>query len=552
MTIFKFVVALLALVALLGGCTSSNPRTVDESGRMVSSIEDEIVSPTGSPTPVVSTSSFGISGGTLTAIAMTNIPHRDVHRTVSETLSSRGPGIVYSRLLRLRMNHSIAQPSLLLECDLCESWEMSDPFTYRFHLRPGVLWHDLPPVDGRRLTAEDLAFSYQRQRSHGLPNAPLLFALDTAQAEDELTLKVTLKFPDVDFLLSLADGHSKVVAREAVEAVGGLESGPVVGTGPWVWMLTQEDDSFNFEANLNYFEENIPFLRRLSFKVIPDQDIQLAAFLNGEIDVYDVPSESWSILNAAGLEYETFLSKQSGRGLIIAMNISKFPFDDMRVRRGVFKALSPWAYLEEIWSGHGFVSTGMPVVRESWLLADQEISELVDSLDYAEHRSDNSGVAFDLIVADFGDAYLDQGLRIERDLRSAGFIPNLKVMDPVEYSEHVWNRKDYQLFVGPVPPTSSINSYLFSMLHSEGQWNILAHNDQILNQLIQSQQEAPYDSVQRKEVIQAIQRRLLERAYMVAPVSNGINWALQGNVRGFYPNTALSEYFYWAKVWLSQ
>ena len=47
-----------------------------------------------------------------------------------------------------------------------------------------------------------------------------LLAMKDIQAEGKRTLKVTLQFPDADFLLALADGHSKVVAREAVDVMG--------------------------------------------------------------------------------------------------------------------------------------------------------------------------------------------------------------------------------------------------------------------------------------------------------------------------------------------
>ena len=190
-------------------------------------------------------------------------------------------------------------------------------------------------------------------------------------------------------------------------------------------------------------------------------------------------------------------------------------------------------------------------MEASWLLGRGEMGEFFAGAASAEGGLGRSGVAFDLIIADFGDIYLDQGFRIERDLRNAGFAPSLKVVDPVEYSEQVWQRKDYQIFAGPVPPTSSPNSYLFSILHGGGQWNILVHSDLTLNELIEAQQEAPFSSPQRRDVLRAIQRRLLEQAYMLGSATSGTIWALQDRVRGFYPNTALSEYFYWAKAWLA-
>ena len=74
------------------------------------------------PPSVVSAAPSGTSGGTLTIAATADIPHKDVHQEVQETLTAMGPGLAYSRLLRLRSGRG-DQPNLLLECDLCQNWE---------------------------------------------------------------------------------------------------------------------------------------------------------------------------------------------------------------------------------------------------------------------------------------------------------------------------------------------------------------------------------------------------------------------------------------------
>ena len=37
---------------------------------------------------------------------------------------------------------------------------------------------------------------------------------------------------------------------------------------------------------------------------------------------------------------------------------------------------------------------------------------------------------------------------------------------------------------------------------------------------------------------------------MVTTVTNGDVWVFHPRVKGFHPNTAASEYFFWAKTWL--
>ncbi len=124
--------------------------------------------------------------------------------------------MAYSRLLRLRSGQGSNQPNLLLECDLCLSWELTDDLAYEFKLRPGVFWQNIAPVNGRALTAQDIVFSFDRLKTSGWPNAPLLASIGDSVALDDLTLRVDLVLEDADALLALADGHVKIVAPEVV------------------------------------------------------------------------------------------------------------------------------------------------------------------------------------------------------------------------------------------------------------------------------------------------------------------------------------------------
>src|SRR3546814_16514324 len=49
-----------------------------------------------------------------------------------------------------------------LQGDLAAGLEQPDTTSYIFRLRPEALWHNIAPVNGRPVTAEDVIFSYQR------------------------------------------------------------------------------------------------------------------------------------------------------------------------------------------------------------------------------------------------------------------------------------------------------------------------------------------------------------------------------------------------------
>ncbi|MEI4878468.1 ABC transporter substrate-binding protein, partial [Klebsiella pneumoniae] len=76
-------------------------------------------------------------------------------------------------------------------------------------------WQNIPPVNGRALTADDVIYSYDRQRTKGYPNASILDSIAKMEAVDKATVKITTTAVAADFLLSLASPYSVLVAREA-------------------------------------------------------------------------------------------------------------------------------------------------------------------------------------------------------------------------------------------------------------------------------------------------------------------------------------------------
>ena len=525
--------------------------------------------PVPSATAVVSRAPSGTNGGALTVVAAARIPHRDVHQEVQETLTALGPGLAYSRLLRLRSGEGSNQPNLLLECDLCQSWELNEDLAYVFKLRPGIDWQNVAPVNGRALNTQDVVFSLDRLKTPGWPNAPLLSSIGEATAIDDLTLQVELALEDADALLALADGHVKIVAPEVVAMYGDLKDAPVVGTGPWVWQETGPGEGMEFTRNSNYFENNLPFLDQLDVTVMRSGPLgdspgsveldKVAAFRAGLVDVFSAGPGEWDMVRRGDTDFQSVVSRRSGAGVVLAMNSQMPNLKETAVRQAVFQAIDPWDYLDTVWSGQGFASVGIPVRESGWLL---------DRPEMRQNYFADPGKARQLLL-DSGQRLpldLEVTVRIERtggenlaleerliaDLTAVGFNPELRRMNPVQFDDLVMGpAREFQLAVGAVPPTSTTNSYLFGLLHSKGQWNLSGHEDKQLDSMIEAQ-AAEFDDIARRDHLVEIQRRVLEQAYLFSPVTAASRWVFSSDLMGFEPNTALSEYNFWSRTWLDR
>ena len=521
--------------------------------------------PTPTPLLVATPAPSGRAGGSLRVAGFADVPHRDVHQTVQETLTSMGPGLAYSRLLKVRSGPETDQPSLLLECDLCLGWDLTTDFAYVFELRPDVRWQDIPPVNGRLLTADDVVYSYDRLRTPGWPNAGLFDSIGEVQTMDSHTLRVELAAADADALLSLADGHSKIVAREVVEQYGDLRDSPVIGTGAWLWESTKHGIGSSFRSNPDYFEEGLPYLDQLEILAIRPSDASLssdkqrvAAFQGGEVDLVLLPPVEWQALRSSSTKTQSILTKQAGTGVVFSMNVQSPPLTQVEVRRAILKAIDPWDYVDTLWSGQGFVSLGIPVQDSAWVLDREEMrSQHFADPGTARGVLADAGVSvpedIELTVRTegFGQVYLDLEREVAADLREVGFNPSIRRLNPAQFSELVLGRKDYQVALGVFPPAATTNGFLMGLLHSKGRWNIAAHQDHLLDSMIESQ-AAQFDPEVRSELLKDIQRYVLDQAYLFSPITGASRWVFNQDVKGFYPNTALSEYSYWSRVWLDR
>ena len=494
-------------------------------------------------------------GGRLSLATAAGVRHQDVHQEASPALSTWGPGIAYSRLLRMKSGPEVGLPSLVVECELCFAWEMEDDRTFVFYLRDEVRWQNLEPVSGRSLVAEDLVFSYGRQGQAEFPNAGLLQGVEDMSAVGPGVVRFSLAVPDADFLLSLADGRSKVVAREAVELHGDLKNGPTIGSGPWVLMESVPDSAHTFDRNPAYFEQGLPFVDRLVIQVIPDRTTRDAAFKVGAIDIHEMSPRAWSQLQQERPDVEALMTPNPGGGLEVALNARRPPFEDVRVRRAVFQAMDPWRAIEDIWLGSAFVSLGFPPVEPGWLLDETDLMGFFGRPEVARELLGEADmktpVPVTIKVGDFGDAYLAHARRIADEMAAVGFAPVVETVDRLSFGDAVWLGGDYQMFVGPIAPLTTPNEYLLNILHSRGRWNTTGHDDNELDRLILAQAQE-LDLVERGKLAREVQLRAFEGAYRFMPATQSLIWVWWPRVRNFHPNFAAFEYSHWSRVWIEE
>jgi peptide/nickel transport system substrate-binding protein len=230
---------------------------------------------------------------------------------------------------------------------LAKSYQVSkDGKEYSFTLYPGIKFHD-----GKPCTAEDVKYSFERllDPKTAAPYRMYYESIESIQVVDPLTVRFKMKKVDSNFLFNVARGDAVIVPRQGIDR---LKSAPI-GTGPFKLAEWKRGDSVTMVRNPDYYRKGIPYLDRVVFKFIPDPSAQLAALRAGDVDViaYDLAPE-----NAPALEKDPRFKVLRGNtttDVIMAMNHSRKPFNDRRVRQAITLAVDRQAVIQGAVAGYG-------------------------------------------------------------------------------------------------------------------------------------------------------------------------------------------------------
>src|SRR3989442_1434616 len=173
-------------------------------------------------------------------------------------------------------------PGSLTTPSLAESWTMSkDGLTYEFVLRKGARFHNGDPVTG-----EDVKFTFERYRG----SSAVLFKEKVREVHvvgpDRVRFQLREPWPDfITFYGTSASGAGWVVPKKYVEQVGdeGFKKAPI-GAGPFRFVSYTPGVELVAEAFDGYWRKT-PNVRRLVFKVLPEESTRAAALKKGDVDI---------------------------------------------------------------------------------------------------------------------------------------------------------------------------------------------------------------------------------------------------------------------------
>ncbi len=284
----------------------------------------------------------------------------------------------YDRLITARVD----KRGYVLEA--AASIETADPTKVVIKLKPGMVYQNKEPVNGRKVLSSDI--KAMAEYAKALPNAEnsgfLRSYVTSIETPSEDTVIYNLKSP-LAYLFSstyLANPTSQpIIPKEMLDV---LDTHPAVGSGPYE--LT--DHTFGVKYAYKRFEnyrdakEKRPYFDTRETVSLTDAVAQEASFRSEQIHMWDPPAAQvdrlLKELDAAKFASVTYLSV--GQTTINAStNKAKRdgarPWDDIRFREAVYRLMNRQQFIDLTLAGRGVVPPGpLQASAEAYQLTAKE------------------------------------------------------------------------------------------------------------------------------------------------------------------------------------
>jgi ABC-type transport system substrate-binding protein len=494
--------------------------------------------PTTDTSPSTATGLSGKPGGVIFAdFNVRIIDHFDPNR------ATFGPAQFVFATTMSRLLYYTDPESEVLAGDVAEGVpEQPDELTFVFKLRDGVTWHDKPPVNGRALTADDVAFYVERQKA-GLDrdgvedpryyNRSSMSVIDAVEVVDARTVRFRLARPDATLLDLVAGPFNFLVAREAFETFSNKEwiaadARTVIGTGPFVLDDVQIGEFARFSRHPGYFESGLPYadgIRFLSREV--EEGGGEASFRLKAIDWWQ--PGTFAEAEALRAEMPELELQEFGfpNSILTTFATQSPPWNDSRLLQAVNRAFDRQHLIDELHEGRGQPNGLVSWVSRSWALPEQELATLPGYLadkaeDFAEARllweAAGGPGELEIAVADLFAAVFPRTEEVVTAQLSAalGIPVTSRIVSYTDIDQGQLART-LSLWLGWGNPFYSADpsAQLAQAFHSQGSLNFWGTNqpgglvveglDAQLDKLV-----ASYDTDERRQIVLDLHRRSVE------------------------------------------
>lgn len=287
-----------------------------------------------------------------------------------------------------------------------QSIELTEPLKLVMKIRPGSVFQNIAPVNGRAVEAEDVVASqtYNKEVPNAFDKTFVNSFLERAEAVDKQTVVYHLKRPAA-YLFGgqmLGSGTGQVIMPK--ETIGpSLDDSVQIGSGGFLVGEQRRDVSYVYKASPTYWGKKqspaFPYMAEFGIQFIPDRSAVEAAFYGGQLDRWDPTPVAMRTAktNLAGKGY-FFYERPGFASTNLSFNLDEsrnLPFRDVRVREAIWRLTNRQELNVRGYENAGEVPVGLlPTALKPYQVDAKDVEQYVKN-DVAKAKQLLSAANFD-------------------------------------------------------------------------------------------------------------------------------------------------------------
>ena len=337
-------------------------------------------------------------------------------------------GNVYEALFRLNDDGSVS-PSLVKDYTVSE-----DGLTYTFTLQPGVTFHSGDP-----LTSADVKWSIERVTSPDSKSSRKnsLKPIASIETPDDATVVIKLSSRSISLPYNLSYVW---VINDAAKDLQSTED----GTGPYALDGWQRGSQLAVKRFDKYWGPK-PENGEVVFKYFTEATALNNALLTGAVDVITSVQSPDSLAQFKDNPDFTVAEGKSTTTLLLAYNDRVAPFDNVKVRKALARAVDDKKLLEAVWGDYGTLIGSFVPPTDPWYVdltkVDAYDPESAKALLTEAGYPD--GFTFTIDTPNY-DPHPLAAQFLQGELAKVGVKVNINIITPNEWYTKIYKSHDFQ------------------------------------------------------------------------------------------------------------
>ncbi len=408
-----------------------------------------------------------------------------------------------------------------------------DYLVYTFTLRDNVKFHNGDPV-----TAEDVKYSLERA-SGLLDGTALISALSPEKGGitgveilDDKTVQVTVGSANTELIYSF-------VAAIIPAGSGEEEGADPIGTGPFSFVSYTPQEEIVVKKNPDYWQEGLPYLDQVTFKITGSAQTALMEMQGGSIDIYPYLTDSQAQALAGG-ETHQVLTSPSNVVQALFLNNAVEPLDNVLVRQAILYAIDKEEVNVFVGGGSGSLigSAMLPSLTDYYVDLNDEYGNNANVEKAKELLAEAGyGDGFDLVI-DIPSNYefhMQTGEVVVEQLKAVGINASIHPVDWDTWLEDIYNGRQYTATISGIT-CDQTPGYLLNRFQTDSPKNFINYSNEEYDRIfVEAQKEQ--DPVKKAEYYKQLQKLLTDDAATAFLQVPGNMTALSNRLAGyrFYP-----------------